>query len=264
MALYVAYSTTAASSDTSVQHGSASAQCLSGKYVTPRLTRTPSGVYAQSRKMEKDTCMAIHATKPYSAVLERAPCDAATSFIVMAPVQRREALRGPQAGRFALSTPPRMAEEAAARKAQELISKADKKLASWFASLSGSKYEDAEELYSKAANQLKVAKQCEHLRACTHHLEARALTAATALGSVLHRGRGGRGLREVGPVPSQDDLAIRCRQVVRGCSAVLQENQPRACAPPPVPALSAHRRRPLMRVLDLFAPWSLAHRSCVV
>ena len=36
---------------------------------------------------------------------------------------------------------------------------ADKKLTSWFASLTGSKYEDAEGLYSKAANQLKVAKQ---------------------------------------------------------------------------------------------------------
>lgn len=54
-----------------------------------------------------------------------------------------------------------MAEEQASRKAAELIAKADKKLTSWFASFSGSKYEDAEELYSKAANQLKVAKQWE-------------------------------------------------------------------------------------------------------
>jgi len=46
---------------------------------------------------------------------------------------------------------------AAEAKARELIAKADKKLASWF-SFSGSKYEDAEELYKKAANQLKVAK----------------------------------------------------------------------------------------------------------
>ena len=46
-------------------------------------------------------------------------------------------------------------------KAQELIAKADKKLTSMFASLFGNKYEDAEVLYSKAANQLKVAKNCE-------------------------------------------------------------------------------------------------------
>ena len=45
-------------------------------------------------------------------------------------------------------------------KAKELIAKADKKLTSWFASLSGSKFEDAEELYTKAANQLKVVKAC--------------------------------------------------------------------------------------------------------
>ena len=60
-----------------------------------------------------------------------------------------------------------MAEEQASRKAAELIAKADKKLTSWFASLSGSKYEDAEELYSKAANQLKVAKQCVRAAAFT-------------------------------------------------------------------------------------------------
>ena len=47
----------------------------------------------------------------------------------------------------------------AVKKAEERIEKADKKLKSWFASFSGGKYEDAEELYSKAANQLKVAKQ---------------------------------------------------------------------------------------------------------
>ena len=44
-------------------------------------------------------------------------------------------------------------------KAKELIDKADKKLKSWL-SFGGNKYEDAEELYTKAANQLKVAKQC--------------------------------------------------------------------------------------------------------
>lgn len=44
-------------------------------------------------------------------------------------------------------------------KANKLIAQADKKLASWLASFTGNKYEDAEELYSKAANQLKVAKQ---------------------------------------------------------------------------------------------------------
>ena len=34
----------------------------------------------------------------------------------------------------------------ASKKAEELIAKADKKLASWFASFTGSKYEDAEEV----------------------------------------------------------------------------------------------------------------------
>jgi len=49
--------------------------------------------------------------------------------------------------------------EASVAKAHELIAKAEKKEKSWFASFSGSKWEDAEELYTKAANQLKVAKQ---------------------------------------------------------------------------------------------------------
>jgi len=43
-------------------------------------------------------------------------------------------------------------------KARELVAKGEKKLASWFASFSGNKYEDAEELFKKAANQFKVAK----------------------------------------------------------------------------------------------------------
>lgn len=50
----------------------------------------------------------------------------------------------------------------AEEKAAKLIAQADKKLTSWFASLTGTKYEDAEVLYSKAANQLKVAKNCAH------------------------------------------------------------------------------------------------------
>ena len=45
-------------------------------------------------------------------------------------------------------------------KARELVAKGEKKLASWFASFSGNKYEDAEELFKKAANQFKVAKSC--------------------------------------------------------------------------------------------------------
>ena len=71
-----------------------------------------------------------------------------------------------------------MAEEQASRKAAELIAKADKKLTSWFASFSGSKYEDAEELYSKAANQLKVAKQCARRRAHTSSRVGRFFSAA--------------------------------------------------------------------------------------
>lgn len=52
------------------------------------------------------------------------------------------------------------AAEAAKAKAKDLITKADKKLNSWFAKFSGGAHEDAEELYTKAANQLKVAKAC--------------------------------------------------------------------------------------------------------
>lgn len=43
-------------------------------------------------------------------------------------------------------------------KARESVAKADKKLASWSASLFGNKYEDAEEIYKQAANQFKAAK----------------------------------------------------------------------------------------------------------
>ena len=45
-------------------------------------------------------------------------------------------------------------------KARELVAKADKKLSSWFASMTGTKYEDAEEIYKAAANQFKAAKLC--------------------------------------------------------------------------------------------------------
>ena len=58
-----------------------------------------------------------------------------------------------------LALPAAMSAE---EKAAKLIAQADKKLTSWFASLTGTKYEDAEVLYSKAANQLKVAKNCAH------------------------------------------------------------------------------------------------------
>lgn len=51
-----------------------------------------------------------------------------------------------------------MSDDPVAVKARELMAKAEKKLGSWFASFSGTKYEDAEELYKKAANQFKVAK----------------------------------------------------------------------------------------------------------
>ena len=47
---------------------------------------------------------------------------------------------------------------AAEARALELIAQGDKKLSSYFASFFGNKYEAAEELYTKAANQLKVAK----------------------------------------------------------------------------------------------------------
>ena len=50
-----------------------------------------------------------------------------------------------------------------AAKAQDLVKKADKKLNSFGLFGFGSKYEDAAELYEKAANQFKLAKACEHL-----------------------------------------------------------------------------------------------------
>lgn len=60
-------------------------------------------------------------------------------------------------------------------KAQDLMVKADKKLASMFASLFGNKYEDAEVLYSKAANQFKVAKNCTQILASLFTAVARLL-----------------------------------------------------------------------------------------
>lgn len=48
-------------------------------------------------------------------------------------------------------------------KAQDLVKRADKKLNSFGLFGFGSKYEDAADLYEKAANQFKLAKACEHL-----------------------------------------------------------------------------------------------------
>jgi hypothetical protein len=46
-------------------------------------------------------------------------------------------------------------------RARALVDKAEKKLASWSLFSSGSKYEDASEMYAKAANMFKVSKCCE-------------------------------------------------------------------------------------------------------
>jgi hypothetical protein len=77
-----------------------------------------------------------------------------------AGLRRRELWRG--SGRPPARPTQRdtlMASAAEAR-ALELIAQGDKKLSSYFASFFGNKYEAAEELYTKAANQLKVAKNC--------------------------------------------------------------------------------------------------------
>ena len=50
-----------------------------------------------------------------------------------------------------------------AAKAQEWAAKADKRLKS-FSLFGGNKYEDAAEMYEKAANQFKLAKACERRR----------------------------------------------------------------------------------------------------
>ena len=50
-----------------------------------------------------------------------------------------------------------------AAKAQEWAAKADKRLKS-FSRFGGNKYEDAAEMYEKAANQFKLAKACERRR----------------------------------------------------------------------------------------------------
>lgn len=47
-----------------------------------------------------------------------------------------------------------------ASRASELMKKADKKLSS-FGFFGGSKYDDAAEMYERAANQFKLAKACE-------------------------------------------------------------------------------------------------------
>jgi len=46
-------------------------------------------------------------------------------------------------------------------KARALVEKAEKRLNSWSLFSSGSKFEDAAELYTKAANLFKVSKCCE-------------------------------------------------------------------------------------------------------
>ena len=83
-------------------------------------------------------------------------------------------------------------------KAHELVKAADKKLTSWFASFTGSKYEDAEEIYKKAANQFKVAKCCTHAchssaRACAwrhvaHKLQAERIQRVSLLAHACCRG----------------------------------------------------------------------------
>lgn len=45
-------------------------------------------------------------------------------------------------------------------RAEDFESKAEKKIGGW--GLFGSKYEDASELYDKAANAYKLAKSCKH------------------------------------------------------------------------------------------------------
>ena len=116
-------------------------------------------------------------------------------------------------------------------KAQELIAKADKKLTSMFASLFGNKYEDAEVLYSKAANQLKVAKNCEcfaaaaalhssplffprvhrHFRPPLAALFFYAPFSRSRVLVIFFRGRRGRSLREGGAVPLEDGESSRRR-----------------------------------------------------
>eukprot|EP00965_Chrysotila_dentata_P060537 2006552-Pleurochrysis_carterae.AAC.1 len=53
-------------------------------------------------------------------------------------------------------------------KARALVEKAEKKINSW-SFFSGNKYEDAAELYSKAANQFKVSKNCTSAPPLTRH-----------------------------------------------------------------------------------------------
>jgi len=52
-------------------------------------------------------------------------------------------------------------------RARALVEKAEKKLSSWSLFSSGSKFEDASEMYVKAANLFKVAKCCECYRCST-------------------------------------------------------------------------------------------------
>ena len=126
-----------------------------------------------------------------------------------------------------------MSDDAVVKKARDLIAKAEKKEKSWFAAMSGSKWEDAEELYTKAANQLKVAKACAW-RACaarpSAHAVVRLATAPSEAPRCVRRGRGGRNLPKVGRVPPQDAEPARCRHVVHRRRPVLQEDQHAACA----------------------------------
>ena len=74
-------------------------------------------------------------------------------------------------------------------KARALVEKAEKKLASWSLFGGGSKYEDAAEMYTKAANLFKVSKCCERL--CRTHALAptRGLLSLTPSSHRERRGR---------------------------------------------------------------------------
>ena len=98
-----------------------------------------------------------------------------------------------------------------AQKAHDLMDKAEKKLGSW-SLFGGNKYEDAAELFTKAANLFKVSKECARAPAA----RAPRRDAHKRLGAPLRRGRRRRGVRANRAMPSEAEQPARGRDGLLG------------------------------------------------
>eukprot|EP00966_Prymnesium_polylepis_P156508 3616040-Prymnesium_polylepis.1 len=138
-------------------------------------------------------------------------------------------------------------------KADALVAQAKKKLASWFASFSGNKYEDAAELLTKAANLYKASKKCEAAaraaprrpRAGAQCLGCSAPTSAPLAPPVspAFGGHARESARDAhtAPAPRQGTRRARPSRRWRG---VTRRSSRRTRRPPPTPTPPPATRRP--------------------